>query len=102
MVIIGRVLAFVTLLAAGCWGLLLLGIGSLSIMWGPLCGSSSECAPRYWSGIGTGLVGAVVAGLLLVIALPLAWRRPVLLFLALAGAAVLVITALAVLPGLGL
>lgn len=88
-----RVLAFVTLALVALWAVFLAGVSSLTIMWGPPCVNGPGCGPTFWSAVGVALVGCAVTFVILVLALPLAWRRPSLIVWTVAALGVSVCTA---------
>ena len=78
---IGRICCFLVLAAAAVWAVVVGLVMMLSIMWGPPCTSDGfACGSGFWPGIGIALGGCAVVGLVLVIALPLGWRHPVVLW----------------------
>lgn len=94
---LARICGFLLLAGEAVWAIVVVVVAALSIMWGPPCTSGGfACGTGFWPGVGIALAGSAVVGLLLVIALPVAWRRPVALWICVAIAAVIgVVTALA-------
>lgn len=100
--IVGRVLAFATLALVALWVVFLAGVGALTIMWGAPCVNGPGCGPSFWSATGVALAGSAVTFVILVVALPVAWRRPSLLVWSLIALGVGALTAVWAVANAGL
>lgn len=75
IVVLARIFMFCLLALDLLWGLFVVGVGLLAIMWGPPCSTGRDCADPFWPSLGIALTGAGVALLIGVIGLVVAWRR---------------------------
>lgn len=91
--IAARVVAFVTLTLVVVWGLFLAGVSSLTIMWGPPCTVGRSCESTFWSAVGVGFAGCAATCVILLFALPMAWRRPSLIVWTLVALGIAICTA---------